>query len=112
MRMVDIPSPTGEEARLAGFLADDLGRRGFDVTYQALDSHRGNCIARLPGDGTGPDLLLYGHLDTTFTGDVREDYPVLGGADRPDLRPHAVAEDGLLTGLGVSNPKGGAACAV
>src|SRR5262249_20547239 len=34
------------------------------------------------------------------------------GADRPDLRPHAVVEDGLITGLGVSNPKGGAACAV
>src|SRR5262249_31535323 len=74
--------------------------------------HRGNCVARLAGDGTGPDLLLYGHLDTTFTGDAREDYPVLGGADRPDLRPHAVVEDGLITGLGISNPKGGAACAI
>jgi len=37
-----------------------------------IEEHRGNCIARLPGDGSGPDLMLYGHLDTTFTGDARE----------------------------------------
>jgi acetylornithine deacetylase/succinyl-diaminopimelate desuccinylase-like protein len=112
MRMVDIPSPTGEEGPLARHLEADLRGRGFRTMYQEIDEHRGNCIARLAGDGTGSDLMLYGHLDTTFTGDAREDYPVLGPADRPDLRPRAVVAGGLVTGLGISNPKGGDACAI
>lgn len=112
MRLVDTPSPPGEEGPLATLLAEDLGGRGFDTHYQAMDPHRGNCIARLRGDGTGPDLLVYGHLDTTFTGDAREDYPMLAGADRPDLRPHAIRQGDLITGLGISNPKGGTACAI
>jgi acetylornithine deacetylase/succinyl-diaminopimelate desuccinylase-like protein len=112
MRMVDIPSPTGGEAPLARYLEADLRGRGFATTYQELDERRGNTIARLRGDGSGPDLMLYGHLDTTFTGDAREDYPVVGPTDRPDLRPQAARRDGLVTGLGISNPKGGAACAI
>ena len=112
MRMVDIPSPTGGEAPLARHLEEDLRGRGFATTYQEIEEHRGNCIARVAGDGSGPDLMLYGHLDTTFTGDAREDYPVVGPADRPDLRPRAALQDGLITGLGISNPKGGAACAI
>lgn len=112
MAMVDIPSPTGDEGSLARFLESHLRECGFATTYQAIDEHRGNAIARLRGDGTGPDLLLYGHLDTTFTGDPREDYPVIGARDRPDLRPRAALAGGLLTGLGITNPKGGDACAV
>lgn len=112
MRLVDTPSPTGEEGLLAARLTEDLCQRGFDTIYQALDPHRGNCIARLRGDGTGPDLLVYGHLDTTFTGDAREDYAVIGPGDRPDLRPRAARQGDLITGLGISNPKGGVACAI
>jgi len=112
MRLVDVPSPTGEEGPLARFLEEHLRGRGFATTYQEIDEHRGNTIARIHGDGTGPDLMLYGHLDTTFTGDPREDYPVTGRGDRPDLRPRAALSDGLITGLGITNPKGGVACAL
>ncbi len=112
MRMIEIPSPTGGEAALARYLEEDLRGRGFSTTYHEITEQRGNTIARLRGDGTGADLMLYGHLDTTFTGDAREDYPCVGPADRPDLQPRAILRDGLLTGLGISNPKGGAACAI
>lgn len=112
MRMIEIPSPTGGEGPLARFLEEELRGRGFATTVQEITEQRGNTIARLRGDGTGADLMLYGHLDTTFTGDAREDYACVGPVDRPDLRPQPTLRDGLLTGLGISNPKGGAACAI
>ena len=72
---------------------------------------RGNAIGRVGGTGEGPALLLYGQLDTTFTNDRREDMPVLGDAARPDLEPRLTRRDDLVCGLGLSNPKGGNACA-
>ena len=89
-----------------------LTGRGIPAQYQAINDTRGNCIARVQGTGGGSDLLLYGHLDATFTADLQEDLPVLGNEPRPDLQPHLVRTGDLLTGLGVANPKGGAACAI
>jgi hypothetical protein len=44
-----------------------LTGRGIPAQYQAINDSRGNCIARVQGTGGGSDLLLYGHLDATFT---------------------------------------------
>ena len=110
--MVEIPSPTGDERVLARFVVDFMQSRGLDAFYQEIDDHRGNSIARLRGAGDGADLLFYGHLDTTFTGDADEDYPVVGPTERPDLRPRVTVEGDLMMGLGVANPKGGDACAI
>ena len=109
---VEIPSPTGAERACAEAMVASLRARGIDAQYQAIDADRGNCVGRLPGAGGGMDLLLYGHFDTSFTGDLREDFPVLGHEPRPDLQPVLRKDGDLWTGLGLSNPKGGMACAV
>ena len=111
-RMVETPSPTGAERALAELMVDDMQRHGIDASYQAIDEKRGNAIGRVGGAGDGPDLLLYGQLDTTFTDDRQADRPVLGDADRPDLQPRLTRRDDLVCGLGLSNPKGGNACAL
>ncbi len=110
--MVEIPSATGDEGPLARFLVGVMKDRGLEAFYQEIDDHRGNAIGRLRGSGDGSDLLFYGHLDTTFTGNADEDYPVIGPADRPDLRPRVEFDGDLMMGLGVANPKGGDACAI
>jgi acetylornithine deacetylase/succinyl-diaminopimelate desuccinylase-like protein len=110
--MINVPSPTGDEKALAQFLVAFMRDRDLVAVYQEIDEHRGNSLARVPGRGDGPDLLFYGHLDTSFTGRDEDDYPVVGDEPRPDLRPHARIDGDLVCGLGVSNPKGGDACAI
>jgi len=111
-RMVDISSPTGEERELAEFLVDFMGECGLDAHYQALDGEQGNATARYRGNGSGPDLMLYAPIDTAFAGEENEDEPWIDLGQRPDQRPEAIVEDGVLTGLGAHNPKGHGACAV
>ena len=111
--MVETPSPTGEERRLAERLVDELQQRGISAEYQAIGETRGNCIGRLSGSGGGRDLLVYGHLDPTFSTDRAHDRAVLGDAPRPDMEAKLVMrDDGLMTGLGIANPKGSMACAI
>ncbi|MEQ9642308.1 MAG: M20/M25/M40 family metallo-hydrolase [Alphaproteobacteria bacterium] len=111
-RMVGMASPTGAEGALAQALVAHCNAAGIPATYQPIDETRGNCIGRLNGQGGGADLLVYGHLDTTFTGDREADRPVLGDEVRPDLEPRLTRDGDLVMGLGVANPKGGAACAI
>ena len=111
-RMVDIPSPSGEERALAEFLVDFMGASGLEARYQTMDGSQGNAVARRRGAGSGPDLMLYAPLDTAFAGDAEEDAPWIDLDDRADLRARAIVADGVVTGLGAHNPKGHAACAV
>ena len=109
---VEIPSPTGEERAVAEFFTKTMNDRGIEASYQPIDGYRGNSIGRVNGAGAGPDLLFYGHLDTTFTANLREDLAVTGGVDRPDLLPQFQRREDLLCGLGVQNPKGSVTCAL
>ena len=111
-RMVDISSPTGEERELAEFLVDFMNGSGLEARYQPMDDDQGNAIARYRGAGSGPDLMLYAPLDTAFAGADDEDAPWIDLDARTDQIPHAVVEDGVVTGLGAHNPKGHGACAV
>lgn len=112
---VGTPSPTGQEGLLAGRLAAAMRDLGLDAAAQPLDDLQANAVGRLPGPPAGPDgavLLLYAPLDTLHDGDPVADLPWTGGADRPDLLPHAVVTGDLVTGLGAGNPKGHAVCCV
>ena len=102
---VEIPSRTGEERALAEFFVEAMNGRGIDAFYQPIDKRRGNSIGRLAGSGGGAELLFYGHLDTTFSADPREDAQMTGGRRRPDLEPRLHREGDLLYGLGVQNPR-------
>ncbi|MFF4509312.1 M20 family metallopeptidase [Streptomyces sp. NPDC001401] len=108
--LVDIPSPTGDERPLAAHIADTLKAAGCRAAVQPLDDRQANAWARLDGDGTGPDLMLYAPIDTLTVGEESEDLPWIGQELRDDMRPRATVYDDLVTGLGASNPKGHAAC--
>ncbi|MGW2048423.1 M20 family metallopeptidase [Streptomyces sp. NPDC001858] len=108
--LVDIPSPTGDEGPLAAHIADTLAVSGCRTEVQPLDDRQANAWARLEGDGTGPDLMLYAPIDTLTVGEESEDLPWIGPELRDDMRPQATVYDDLVVGLGASNPKGHAAC--
>jgi acetylornithine deacetylase/succinyl-diaminopimelate desuccinylase-like protein len=110
--MVSIPSPTGQERRLAEFLAKHLSQTGLEGVYQAIDEEQGNAVGRLRGSGGGADLLLYAPIDTAFAGDEAEDLPWLGRSLRADLLPNGQIEGDYVVGQGAENPKAYATCVV
>lgn len=63
--LVQLPSPSGEEAEVAQRLAAEMERLGFDAVW--IDPV-GNVIGRI-GSGAGPVLLFNGHMDTVGIGD-------------------------------------------
>jgi acetylornithine deacetylase/succinyl-diaminopimelate desuccinylase-like protein len=108
--LVNIPSPTGEEAVLAQSTVAAMRGAGLDATYQPIDERQGNAVARFRGSGGGASLLLYAPLDTVTTGNPDEDCPGVGPTLRDDMLPWAQHRDSWVVGLGASNPKGHAAC--
>lgn len=108
--LVDIASPTGDEGPLAEHIAGALTESGLHGRAQPIDDRQGNAWGRLPGTGSGPDLMLYAPIDTFTTGDPEEDLPWIGDDWRPDMVPSAQVLGDLVTGLGASNPKGHVAC--
>jgi acetylornithine deacetylase/succinyl-diaminopimelate desuccinylase-like protein len=105
--MVDIPSPTGEEAPLAAFCAEWLVEHGVAASVQHLDESQANTVAEhAPAGGSGRSLLLYAPLDTVTVGTHDEDVPGVGDVLRPDLECIARVDGRRISGLGASNPKG------
>ncbi len=105
LEMVDIPSATGNEAAMAHYLAERMQRAGLETELQLVDAGRPNAVGHLRGAGTGTNLLLTGHMDTSYSGN--EDY--LHG---PGFKPKAVHKDGWIWGLGANNMKSGLAAAL
>ena len=59
-RLISIPSISGDEAKVAAYLADYLSRAGFDVELQDAAENRPNVYARR-GE---PEVVLSTHTDT------------------------------------------------
>ncbi|WP_039798543.1 M20 family metallopeptidase [Nocardia araoensis] len=108
--LVDIPSPTGDEAPLARHITATMAAAGIESHTMYLDDRQANSWGRVRGDGTGPDLLLYAPIDTVTTGDPEEDLPWAGESLRPDMIARTTTVEDYVIGLGASNPKGHAAC--
>jgi acetylornithine deacetylase/succinyl-diaminopimelate desuccinylase-like protein len=108
-RIVDIPSPTGEERPLAEHLAEQLTAAGLDSKVQPIAGQQANAIGRYGGDRGGPELLLYSAIDVAFSGNVDEDWPWTGHQPTPDLRVGGSIENGKVIGMGAENPKSFAA---
>jgi acetylornithine deacetylase len=60
-RLIDIPSPTGEEMRVGRFLESFLKYLGYQVQLQEIAPNRANVIATA---GDLPKVVLSTHMDT------------------------------------------------
>jgi acetylornithine deacetylase len=103
--LVDIPSPTGQEAGVANFLAAHMAGLGMETDLPQVDQGRPNAVGHLRGRGDGLNLLFTGHMDTSYSGEE----PHLHGEG---FRPKGVFRDGWIWGLGANNMKSGLACAL
>jgi acetylornithine deacetylase/succinyl-diaminopimelate desuccinylase-like protein len=101
--VINIPSPTGEELKMAEYMRAAFEQIGLNVTWQEVEDGRANVIGRWEGTGNGKNLMFNGHMDTSNTG--RE--PFLTGIG---YKPHAVVRDGMIYGLGIYNMKGALVC--
>ena len=94
--LANIPSFSGEEGGAARFVADRMIAFGYDdVSLQQVEPGRSNAIGIIKGDGSGPSLMLNGHLDID---------PIPMGYDRPLWRSAIEGDD--VVGVGVGNMKG------
>lgn len=108
-QLIRIPSYLWKESNVAYFIADWFRTHGFDaVQVQEVPLRDGSVthqtIATLKGDGSGPSLMLCGHIDTS-------DWQ--GRPFRESEWKHdpfgAEIENGYLYGLGAINMKAGVA---
>lgn len=105
-RLVDVPSPTGEEGPVAHLIAEMLRDAGVEPYLQEIEPGRYNVIGRLRGSGGGPTVMLNGHMDTSY-GPDEKDLP-----DVPGYRCAAFVPEGggAVHGMGAHNMKGALAC--
>ena len=95
----DTTNPPGNEAECVAYIDHLLTLAGFDTTLLARDPTRPNLIARLPGRGEVPPLLLYGHVDVVTTENQAWQYPPFEGR----------VVNGYVWGRGALDCKGGVA---
>src|SRR5256714_12374003 len=81
---VDTTNPPGNETAAAELLRDYLEDSGAQCELYARVPERANLVARLPGSGDGPSLMLLSHTDTVvadaaewkvdpWSGELRDD---------------------------------------
>ena len=63
---VETVNPPGNETRAAELLRQYLGDNGVESELYAKVPERANLVARIPGSGTGPRLVLLSHTDTVL----------------------------------------------
>jgi acetylornithine deacetylase/succinyl-diaminopimelate desuccinylase-like protein len=100
---LDTVNPPGNETQAAELLRDYLADSGVESELYARVPERANLVARLPGSGDGPSLLLLSHTDTVVADPAEWQLDPWSG----ELR------DGEIWGRGALDMKGhGAANAV
>ena len=72
-------NPPGDEEEAVSWIKELLASNGIESKIIARETNRPNLIARLPGNGTAPPLLLYGHLDVVTTQGQEWQYPPFEG---------------------------------
>ncbi|HEX6490993.1 MAG TPA: M20/M25/M40 family metallo-hydrolase [Gaiellaceae bacterium] len=63
---LDTVNPPGNETRAAELLRGYLRQSGLEAELYAKVPERANLVARIPGRGEGPSLLLLSHTDTVL----------------------------------------------
>lgn len=95
----DTTNPPGNERPCIEYIHGLLQDAGIATTIVANHPDRTNLIARLPGRGEAPPLLLYGHVDVVTTEGQPWTYPPFEGR----------IVDGYVWGRGALDMKGGVA---
>jgi len=95
----DTTNPPGRVAECISFIDGLLTDAGIQTTILALDDAHPNLIARLPGRGDAPPLLLYGHVDVVTTANQSWQHPPFA----------AEVADGFVWGRGALDMKGAVA---
>ena len=98
----DTTNPPGNEGACIAYVKQLLDDAGVESRVFARDDARPNLIARLPGAGDAPPLLLYGHVDVVQTAGQQWTHPPFG----------AELVDGVVWGRGALDMKGGVAMLV
>ena len=93
----DTTNPPGNEIACIQYINGLLQEAGFETTVLAKDPNRPNLIARLPGSGKAPGLVLQGHVDVVTT--AGQDW------QQPPFAANIV--DGYLWGRGSLDMKSG-----
>lgn len=92
---LDTSNPPGNETPAAELLAGYLREAGVEVELAGPDPDRQNLIARIPGSGDGPSLMLMAHTDVVPA--PKENWTV---------EPfEAILRDGYLVGRGAVDMK-------
>jgi acetylornithine deacetylase/succinyl-diaminopimelate desuccinylase-like protein len=92
-------NPPGNEAACINYIKGLLDWAGVQNTIVAGEPSRPNLVARLPGRGSAPPLLMYGHIDVVTTANQKW-----------RLNPFVGEElDGYVWGRGALDMKGGIA---
>jgi acetylornithine deacetylase/succinyl-diaminopimelate desuccinylase-like protein len=98
----DTTNPPGDEAACIAYLRSLLAEAGIETKTVARDPARPNLLARLPGRGEAPPLLLYGHVDVVTTAGQKWTHAPFAGE----------LIDGVVWGRGALDMKGGIAMMV
>jgi acetylornithine deacetylase/succinyl-diaminopimelate desuccinylase-like protein len=93
---IDTSNPPGRESEAASFLAGWLAEAGVESELAGPDPARLNLVARIPGTGEGPSLMLMAHTDVVPAPDADWTVPPFAG----ELR------DGRVIGRGAADMKG------
>ncbi|RPI53376.1 MAG: M20/M25/M40 family metallo-hydrolase [Chloroflexi bacterium] len=92
----DTTNPPGNEGPCIAHVEELLREAGLETTILARDEERPNLVARLPGRGLVPPLLMYGHVDVVTTAGQEWTYPPF----------EARLVDGWIWGRGALDMKG------
>jgi acetylornithine deacetylase/succinyl-diaminopimelate desuccinylase-like protein len=98
----DTTNPPGNETPCVQYLHDVLAAAGIESTLLGKDPDRLNLVARLPGRGEAPPLLLQGHVDVVTTQGQTWQHPPFAGE----------VADGYVWGRGAIDMKDGVAMLV
>jgi len=98
----DTTNPPGNERPCIEYLDGLLRDAGIETSILAKDPQRPNLVARLPGKGLAPTLLLYGHVDVVTTAHQQWSVPPFEGR----------IQDGYIWGRGALDMKAGIAMMV
>ena len=95
----DTRNPPGGERECIAFVDELLTEAGLETTIVAAEPERPSLVARVPGAGDAPPLLLQGHVDVVPTGGQEWTRDPFGGE----------LVDGWIWGRGALDMKAGVA---